>query len=161
MKLYCVRHGEAMSAEVDPERGLTDQGKDEVAAVAQQLLSHEIHVSHIMHSPKLRAVQTAEIFAAYLEVDQVSECVSLLDEDADVQTLVEMIQSWESGTMLVGHLPFMSKLVSALVVKDENNFPIVNFPPAALVCLEFYDHQRWIINWLLRPGIVGVVHDDH
>lgn len=154
MKLYCARHGEAFSADVDPERSLTDQGKSDVAVMAQQLALHDVDIQHIMHSPKLRASQTAEIFAAYLQIDNLTEVERLLGEDESVEPLVEMIQTWTDDTMLVGHLPFMSKLVSALVLQEEHYLPIVNFPPSAVVCLEYYDQGRWLINWVLRPNIV-------
>ena len=154
MKLYCVRHGEAQPVDVDPQCGLSVTGKEDVTAVAQQLHSQQLYIPHILHSSKLRAVQTAQIFAQALGVEQVTETETLLDVDAEVQPLLEMIHSWNQDTMLVGHMPFMEKLVSALVIGDENNYPIVNFLPGTVICLEFNEQRRWVINWLLRPSIV-------
>ncbi len=154
MHLYCVRHGEANSADVDPQRGLTDKGKSDVTKVAQFLKQRDLHLSHILHSPKLRAVQTAQLFAEHLGITQVDECDSILDEDADLEAILGVINTLHENTMIVGHLPFMAKLISALVINNEDYFPIVNYPPGAVVCLDHYENGRWIVNWILRPNIV-------
>lgn len=154
MKLYCVRHGEALGADVDPERALTEKGRADILKVAMFLEQSDVHVPHIMHSEKLRAKQTAEIFASVFVNTELTECASLLSENADVSPLVDMIKTWDDDTMLVGHLPFMAQLVSALVVGNQHHSPIVNYPPGSVVCLDHYEHDRWIVNWLLRPSIV-------
>ena len=155
MKIYCVRHGEAENADVDPERPLTEQGREGIEKIARYMGENNIHIDALMHSPKLRAIQTGEIFAKYLSAEQVNECVTLLDEMNDVQPLVEMIPSWDGDTLLVGHLPFMYKLVSELLVGDANYYPLVNYSPGTVICLEYYNNERWIINWLLNPGMVN------
>ncbi|PHQ79708.1 MAG: phosphohistidine phosphatase SixA, partial [Coxiella sp. (in: Bacteria)] len=116
MKIYCVRHGQAEQPEVDPERPLTEKGQGDVESVARFMGEAGLHIDHMLHSPKLRAVQTADVFAKYLNAGQVNECASLLDEENDVDPLISMVPAWEGDTMLVGHLPFMYKLVSALVL---------------------------------------------
>lgn len=155
MNLYCVRHGEAELAEVNPERPLTNKGRLEVERVAHYLQSHHIKVAHVMHSTKLRAKQTAEIFADALAPGQTTECESILDEDADVNVLIEMISTWTDDTLIVGHLPFMPKLISGLVIGNPDIYPIVNFPPSGIVCLQHFESHRWIIQWLLNPQLVS------
>ena len=155
MKLYCVRHGEAESADVDSERPLTQNGQREVERVAHYLHAHDVKVSHIMHSTKLRAKETAEIFAQALTSGQVTECESILDEDANVVALMEMIATWTDDTLIVGHLPFMPRLISGLVIGNPDIYPIVNYPPAGIVCLEHFDQRRWIIQWILNPFLVS------
>ncbi|MFQ6674829.1 MAG: histidine phosphatase family protein, partial [Fidelibacterota bacterium] len=59
MKLYLVQHGESLSKDVDPERGLTDRGKEEVTRVAAVLVKGNIRVEKILHSGKKRAQETA------------------------------------------------------------------------------------------------------
>ena len=155
MKLFCVRHGEANSADVDPQRGLTDKGQEDIARTAQYLQEHGVHVDHIMHSGKARTEQTAAIFAKVLGVPQTDESPILLGEDSGIEPLLQMVNAWTDNTMLVGHLPFMAQLVSYLVVGDPTIFPIVNFAPGAIVCLDHYENNRWMIDWCLRPSIVA------
>lgn len=154
MKLYCVRHCEACDSGEDPERPLTEKGFEDANKVAEYLGRQSIEVAQIMHSGILRAQQTAEIYAQSLQTEQVTESKTLLAESGDVLPLVEMVRTWSQDTLIVGHLPFMYKLVSELVMGDQDFYPIVNFPPGAVVCLEHYEHERWIINWVLRPSIV-------
>ena len=155
MKLYCVRHGEAFSSAEDSKRTLTIPGSQDVEKIARYLKLQGVGISQLMHSPRLRAKQTAQIFAEQLAIEKVTECESILNEEADVTHMLTMIQSWGEDTMLVGHLPFMYKLVSALAMGDANYYPIVNYPPATVVCLEYFEQQRWVIDWLLNPGIVS------
>lgn len=156
MKLYCLRHGEAESAEVDPSRPLTSKGREQAERVARHLYHHHIHISHVMHSPQRRAAETAEIFSNEMKLTHVTECDSILDEDADVEILMDMIATWTDDTLLVGHLPFMPRLISGLVIGNPDLYPIVNYPPAGIVCLEHYDQARWIIQWILNPYLLGV-----
>ena len=66
MKLYLVQHGEACAKDVDPDRPLTDAGKADVERLAAFLGQVGIRVDRVIHSGKLRAVQTAERLAGVL-----------------------------------------------------------------------------------------------
>lgn len=155
MKIYCVRHGEAEESDVDSQRPLTENGVTDIENVARFMGEAGLHIDHMLHSPKVRAVQTAEIFAKYLQADQVNECDTLLDEHNDVSPIVDMIPAWHGDTMLVGHLPYMYKLISALVLEQADFYPIVNYPPGTVICLDRYNTERWIISWLLSPQLVA------
>ena len=63
MKLYLVQHGEACAKEVNPERPLTEQGKEDVDRLGPFLKQAGIQVDRVIHSEKLRAIQTAERLA--------------------------------------------------------------------------------------------------
>ena len=54
--------------------------------------------------------------------------------------------------MIVGHLPFIPRLVNALVLGLEyaDHPPIIDYPPGTVVCLEQHN-RRWIIHWVLSP----------
>jgi len=153
MKLFCVRHGHAEpEPDSNGERPLNEQGKQEVIKVAEYLAHRGVHVSHVMHSGKLRAKQSAAILAAAVANRQSTEVTDLLEPGCMVTPLVETLHNWHDDTLLVGHMPFMSQLVSALLLNN-NGYNIVRFPPGTVVCLEQYEH-RWILNWVLRPDLV-------
>jgi phosphohistidine phosphatase len=153
MKIYCVRHGEAEEADINLERPLTECGRVGVEKLARFMGEAGLHVDHMLHSPKLRAVETAKLFARYLNADQINECATLLDEYNDVNPIIDMVPMWHGDTMLVGHLPFMYKLISGLVVQNADFYPIVNYPPGTVVCLDRYN-DRWIISWVLNPSLI-------
>lgn len=154
MKIYLVRHGEALSTEADPQRPLSSKGKKEVEELALHLKQRGVQVPEILHSPKLRAEQTAEIFGASLNAP-LKVCASVLDSEASIEALMNMLPSLSDGTMVVGHMPMLSKLVSGMVLRDEHFFPITNYSPGTVICLETYDALRWIINWVLPPNLMA------
>jgi phosphohistidine phosphatase SixA len=54
--------------------------------------------------------------------------------------------------MIVGHLPFLSKLTSRLLGKEEE---VVNFQQGGIVCLEKMEHLPWRIRWMVVPELLG------
>ena len=106
-----------------------------------------------MHSNKLRAVQTAQVFASDISTDAQREVTDSLLPNADISTIIDAISDWDDDTLIVGHMPYLSHFVSELLVgSDTHN--IVRFTPATVVCLERYEHAKWILNWVLRPDLV-------
>ena len=157
MKLYCVRHAEAVNAIENSERPLSLQGQEDMRKLAQHLLRQGLRVSQLMHSPRLRARQTAEILAQALKPQAITEAKTGLDENDSVEDLVESIQHWEDDTILVGHMPFVSRLVSALMI-DEPFQHLIDFVPGTIVCLENYGDKAWLIKWVLTPELVRGNH---
>ena len=68
MKLYLAQHGEACAKDIDPERPLTDQGRDDIERLAAFLARAGIQVERVIDSGKLRAAQTADLLAAAVAV---------------------------------------------------------------------------------------------
>jgi phosphohistidine phosphatase len=154
LKLYCVRHGHAEKVpDKSGESPLTAEGVEGVSKVATYLAHRGAHVVHVMHSGKLRAKQTAEIFAKTIG-NGATEICPLLNAEYTVDALLELIHEWHDDTLLVGHMPFMSQLVSALLLEDES-YDIVRFPPGTVVCLDRFEHHRWILDWVLRPNLIA------
>lgn len=157
MEIYLVQHGEAKSEQEDPGRPLTDQGKQEVEKVARYLAKQGIRISEIWHSTKLRARQTAEIFAQYLKPNKIGEMQGITpnDDPKIAKEFIEM-QNSKPGTgniMLVGHLPHLSKLASRLLVGNENA-GMVAFRYAGVVCLRKNENQIWQMKWMIIPEVV-------
>ncbi len=155
MKLLCVRHGHAETVpDNNGDRHLTAIGVQEVTRVADYIAKRGTHVAHILNSNKVRAIETARIFAEHIMGSQESEYSEMLDLSKPVRPLVEAVNSWTDDTMLVGHMPFVSQLVSTLVLGDEYH-EIFRFPPATVVCLERRSHDRWLVDWVVRPELVA------
>ena len=151
MKLYCVRHCEANSADVDSLRGLTETGLEDAQKIANHMKQQAVVIPHIIHSGKLRAKQTAEVIFSSVDGDELTESPLLLDDQADINILLEDIVSWQQDTMLVGHMPYMANLVSALVMDIGDNMHLVTYAPGTVVCLKRMSEGRWIIDWVLKP----------
>lgn len=155
MKIYCVRHGEANSPDVDPYCGLSSRGEQDVTKIANHLAKHITPITHLLHSDKLRAKQTATIFAEHLNIKQVTQTDTLLRADADVASILPEITTWQEDVMLVGHLPFLDKLVNALITNNQAAYPLVQYTPATVVCLRQYEGSQWMIKWIISPSIVS------
>jgi len=151
--LYLVQHGKSLSPEIDPERGLSEEGIAEVERMARLTGGYGIEVAGISHSGKKRAQQTADIFAIALEPPQgVSERNGLNPMD-DVIPLAREVADLRNH-MFVGHLPFMERLTSYLITGSPDR-PVCRFQNGGIVCLENDPHtQVWVIKWALVPNMI-------
>jgi phosphohistidine phosphatase len=151
--LYLVQHGHSLDKDDDPERGLCDQGIEEVTYVADLARSKGVQVEHIFHSTKKRSVQTAQIF--WEELLSSAGSLSLLEglsPDSEVESLAPTLDAADNH-MLVGHLPFMEKLVSFLITGATDKI-VVKFQRGGIVCLDqFPDGGDWYIRGTLFPGL--------
>lgn len=145
--LYLVQHGEAKAESEDPARPLTDSGQRFVERIAAWASTVGIEVEQIRHSGKRRAEETAEIFARHLTVPGGVIKVEGLDPNDPVHPIAEALAREKSPIMLVGHLPFLSRLTRQLVIGDPER-PIVQFSMGGVVGLSFQEG-----SWLLRCAI--------
>lgn len=153
MKLYLVQHGEACAKEVDPDRPLTDQGKADIERLAGFLKRAGIQVERVIQSGKLRAAQTAERLANAVAPRVELESSGIINPNDNPKAFDWQSDSWDRDTLVVGHLPFMAKLVSHLVIEDESRF-ITAWQPGSIVCLERENGAHWRINWMIRPELL-------
>jgi phosphohistidine phosphatase len=153
MKLYLVQHGEACAKEVDPDRPLTDPGKAEIEQLADFLKRAGIQVERVIHSGKLRAAQTAERLANAIAAGVELESSGIINPNDNPKAFDWQSDSWDRDTLVVGHLPFMAKLVSHLLIEDENRL-ITAWQPGSIVCLQRENGAHWRLNWMIRPELL-------
>ena len=151
MKLYLVRHGECVSSAIDPDQPLTETGRKETEAVAQWLKPFGLEIDEIRHSVKTRAKETAEILAKTLAPQtQLIQREGLKPMDP-IEPVLEEILASDQQLMLVGHLPFMEKLLTFLLFDEERDSP-VTLCGSCVVCLEG-EGRHWKIAWVVSPSI--------
>lgn len=153
MRLFIVRHGEAAAGANDGERPLTEKGKSDVLKVARFLKEGGATVKAIYHSKRKRAIQTAEIFRQVLNPQAVMNSKTSLSPDDPVDDIVHEIAAWKEDAMLVGHLPFLSHLISALGIGDDSR-SIVSMDTGSAVILETADQQKWYITGFIHPALI-------
>jgi phosphohistidine phosphatase len=152
MALYLVQHGKSLPKEIDPDRGLSEEGISDVKRIAGVAKGYGIKVSCIKHSGKKRAQQTADIFASFLKPDKGIQERNGLDPLDDVTALAEEIDSTDN-LMLVGHLPFMERLTSYLITGLVDK-PVFKFQNGGIMCMDQdLGTHFWIIKWSLMPKI--------
>ncbi|MCP4037487.1 MAG: phosphohistidine phosphatase SixA [bacterium] len=150
MDLYIVRHGEAGLAPTDAARALTERGRAEVEQVAAALERRSASVRQIRHSGRERARETAEILATRLDPPAGLIQTDGLHPDDPVEPIAMSLFGERESLMLVGHLPFVGRLVGLLTTGDANRCP-VNFPTSTVACLRGED-DRWEIAWTEHPS---------
>ena len=154
MKLYLAQHGEALGKEEDPGRPLSEQGRRDVEAIAALAAQAGTRVARVWHSGKLRAEQTAQILAKAMLPRGRPETIGGINPKDPVGEFIADADVWLEDTLVVGHLPFMSKLVSRLLLGDEDREP-VRYCPGSMACLERSADGEWVLLWMLRPDAVG------
>ena len=133
MKLYLARHGDYV-LDTKGLDGLTEKGQHDIIQLANQLKQMKIQVERILHSGKNRAQQTAELLAEGIASKEAPVAYSGLSPNDEVSRLADELPHWNKDILIVGHLPFMGKLVSYLLTHQD--FPeIVNFQTGTIVCL--------------------------
>jgi phosphohistidine phosphatase len=155
MRLYLVQHGEAKSEEDDPKRPLADQGRLDVERMGKFLKRAGLNVSKVVHSGKLRARQTAEILASAIAPKASLETSDIIKPNDEPGPFAENLEELNEDTMIVGHLPFMSRLVSILI-NGTSELIVTLFQPGSVVCLERSEQGGWALCWMIRPELIRV-----
>ncbi|MBN2516691.1 MAG: phosphohistidine phosphatase SixA [Deltaproteobacteria bacterium] len=152
MALFLVQHGKSLPKEVDADRPLSEEGKETVARIAGVAADYNVFVSMIKHSGKMRAKQTADIMASFLKPAKGVQETSGLDPMDDVAAVAEELTG-EEDEMLVGHLPFMERIVSYMITGSIET-TVFKFQNGGIVCLDRdQDTGSWYIKWALMPEI--------
>ena len=117
MKLFLVQHAEAKNKNEDPTRPLSEKGWKDIKKIAKYAEEYlHIDVRQIFHSGKLRAEQTAEVLAKYLNPPEKVTIDKNLEPLADPKAWKRQLIGTSEDVMLVGHLPHLSKLASSLLL---------------------------------------------
>jgi phosphohistidine phosphatase len=147
LKLYFLRHGKADWPNwdrPDDERPLTQEGKEQVAAVAKLLARFEISPA-IVTSPLPRASQTAEIAGEYLR-QKIREN-PLLRPGFDAGKLKKVLKDFSGNSlMVVGHEPDFTQTIFQLTGGDTK----LSKAGVALVELDTAT-MKGELRWLLPP----------
>lgn len=154
MNIYLARHGESIPLGIDDERTLTNKGREDIKQLADFIFPLNMQVSHILHSQKYRAKETAELLLTGIPLTPPMEMRTELDPMASAEDMLDQINSWHESVMLVGHMPFLGKLAS-LMCNNRNGQDIILFKPGSMACFEKIEYKQWIITWVINPTLMG------
>ena len=152
MALYVVQHGKSLPKEQDPEKGLSTDGIQETERIAEVAKGYAVPVARIVHSGKKRALQTADIFGAALSPANGVEVQAGMKPLDDVRSFAERLPL-NQNIMLVGHLPFLERLIGLLVCDDPDQ-TVFKLQNSGIVCLDrVHPVDHLVIRWALMPHI--------
>ena len=155
MILYFLRHGRAEqhSDGPDAERKLTKRGTQELKGAASIWKRLKLRPEVILTSPLVRAVQTAEMARAALEVKTDPETDDRLQPGATWAAMAQAIADHHEAArvMFVGHNPDFESAIEVL-----SGAGAVRLRPGGVACLEFPgvpEPGQGEIAWLLDPDL--------
>ena len=152
MKLYLIQHGLSVPEEEDHQKLLSKEGRDETERTARFLKEKNIKAADIWHSAKARSVQTAQMISEAVTCAKMTRRDDLNPNDP-VDKFQAELQKSDTDVMIVGHLPFLPKLVSTLLT-GSGATGLVSFKNSGVVCLEFKENEGWKLSWSLPPELM-------
>lgn len=122
MELYFLRHADAAGqvssdTKTDSARPLTPRGIQDAKEAAKGMKNLGLSFDHVVSSPYLRAVQTAEIIAeAFLSGSKI-ELADTLVPHGDFKNFSKLLGKFEGdeSVLFVGHQPALGTFISELV----------------------------------------------
>ena len=103
MHIYLVQHGAVVPKDENPEKPLSDSGRDDIKKMASFLVRSHVSAARVIHSGKLRALETALLLAEVLGPGNVVEEIeSGLAPNDSTDALFAAIDGWTEDTIVVG-----------------------------------------------------------
>lgn len=148
MKIYLAQHAEAAEEAADPARPISTGGTANAAKVGAHLSKQGVNITAIRHSGKLRAKQTAEVYAEHLGVSDIAESVDMNPND-NIKKFINGLNI--DGALYVGHLPHLDKTLSHLIGGNRDR-GVLTFKNAGIACIELGDAEP-SLHWYISPDI--------
>lgn len=154
VKLYLVRHGDAVATADDRGRPLSAQGRTEAENLGHFLKRMMVRPHAVYHSTLARSAETARLMADITGCSRrLREREDLLPDDA-TDSWVEELASEPDHCVIVGHLPFLGALASNLLTGSEDDLSI-KIPTGSVLCLEREGYGVWILRWFATSRIIA------
>ena len=149
MKVYLVHHVDALSAEQDPQRHISQKGREQADRLGARLRALGVAPVCILHSDKQWTIDTAERIAAKLGAKTARTAYPINTGDPVAPFMAE-IAAASGDIMMCGHVDYLLRSASRLVCGDENR-KVVEFKPGngTAVCLEG-EGAYWFITYAWR-----------
>jgi phosphohistidine phosphatase len=158
MRLYFLRHADAIEGRDDAKRPLSERGIAESHFMAFCLRRSNIYFDAAYTSPLVRAQQTAGIV---FELCRAKGAVDLQTVDALLnETSQQAFGRWlgrlpaAEHVLLVGHAPSLAE--RACVLLGLAATPALTLPKAGLACVETEDRTAGILKLFLAPKPLGL-----
>ncbi|MGR3319910.1 MAG: phosphohistidine phosphatase SixA [Candidatus Anammoxibacter sp.] len=154
MEIYLVRHGTPYSEVEDPERRLSSKGLQQCQITGKALKLLHVNIDLIVSSPKIRAVQTAEIIAEMLEYAKENIKVTpTLEPNGFPLDVISFLKdhSAKTGILLAGHLPSLANIASELM--STGSLLSINFETSSVcrIDVDSVSSNTGSLRWFLTP----------
>ncbi len=160
MKLYFLRHADALADVDDAARALSPLGRQQTRQLGGHLRGLGIVFDHAFSSPLVRAQQTLAILLGITNAEHpltAQETPALLNETA-ADTFAEWLARLpdEGRIVLVGHEPTLSARVRRMLGLER--VEALGLAKGALACVKTADRRVGTLKFLLTPKSLGHVN---
>jgi phosphohistidine phosphatase len=130
--LLLVHHADAVPPDMDPQRPLSDAGREQVRRLTARARERGVKPDAVWHSGKLRARQTAEpIWLACNPLAEFSAVRGLQPGDPP-EWIRDRVDTDGRELLVVGHMPHLDRLLAHLCGSSGSG----SFPLHGMVALE-------------------------
>lgn len=148
--IYLIRHADAVPAEQDHLRTLSEKGRGQVARVCEALSkAGGFAPAELWHSPLCRARETAELLAQGLGLDARVVLKEGLEPDDDPLKIARLLDEEKASVAVVGHEPHLGALATLMARGPLHANPLYHFSKASVLVLSRRD-GRWRSQWFVR-----------
>src|SRR4051812_15222209 len=121
MKVYLVHHADALPAEVDPQKHISEKGREQADRVGARLRAIGVAPARILHSDKQWTIDTALRVAAQLDAqDKTAEASYPIGSKDPVEPFLAEIAAAKGDIIMCGHWEYLERAASKLVCGDES-----------------------------------------
>ncbi|MDA0655002.1 MAG: histidine phosphatase family protein [Proteobacteria bacterium] len=148
MKVILVHHANALSAEEDPARHLSEKGRKEAARLGGFLKAQGISLVRILHSDKQWTLETGERVAEAMGASGKTATAAYgINTGDSLDPFMAEINASNGDIMMTGHSDYIVRAASKMLTGDESNQAIEVKPGnGTAFCLEG-SGDNWVLAW--------------
>lgn len=157
MELFLLRHGKAADhgSEYpdDSLRPLTSAGKEKMVEIARGMRKMGLEFDQILSSPYVRARETAEIVTKTFQIPEKMKLTDNLIIGKSPKKIIKELESYKDNSriLLVGHEPFLSDLISKLLIGSFEVVAVMKKGGLCKLTVGSLEQEYAELNWLLTP----------
>lgn len=144
MRLFLARH--AQVAPDSPLKQLSPLGITQAGELAEWLSSETSSATAVLHSPAVRAAETAAIIARKLELIDRLQPLESLGIDEPPSPFAAKLTRYDDDVVAVSHQPFVNALSALLLGREKG----IDLPAAGCVVLTRND-DGWSVHGTFAP----------
>jgi phosphohistidine phosphatase len=146
MPILLVRHSDAVAGDSsldDAARWLSERGREKARRVARALRKTGVKIDRFLTSPRVRAVQTAELFAQVISFSGTVEILPALCFEQPGELAAAALLKFSDNVAAFGHMPSIETIATSLCGGSR----VASFATS---------EARWIeegrVVWSIDPG---------
>ncbi len=157
MRIWLARHGEAVGMDAvstDHDRWLSERGRDQMLQVGRWLKIRETPPDLILHSPLVRASETAELIRQGIDPDLPIAMEPLLSPGMRCESLLAKIAArTEMSVLCIGHQPDIGRCLGEML--GGGRFGISPGTIAGIEFPEIIAAGGGRLQWMIDPNWFG------